>query len=129
MISTQFFTSIKVFRSDSGGEFISNEFKSFLLSEGTLAQLSCPYTPQQNGVAERKHRHIIETTRTLLLSSNLPKVFWGEAALTAIYLINRLPSSSINMDTPYHKLFVKHLIYLHLRPFGYVCFVLLPSTE
>ena len=53
-------------------------------------QLSCIETLQQNGVLERKHRHIIETARTLLRSSSVPKVFWGEAMNTAVYTINHL---------------------------------------
>lgn len=78
MIRTQFSKNIPISRSNSGGEYKSRPFKELLLSQGTLPQLSCTDTPQQNdGVAERKHRHIMETTRALLLSSSVPKTFWG----------------------------------------------------
>jgi hypothetical protein len=88
MIHTQFSTHIKTFRSDSGGEYLSDNFRQFLTLEGTLAQLSCPSAHARNGVAERKHCHIIEIARTLLISSFVPSHFWGEAVSIAVYLIN-----------------------------------------
>ena len=66
MVTNQFSLKTKTFRSNGGGEFTSNEFKSYLSNHGINHQLSCPQTPQQNGVVERKHRHIIETVITLL---------------------------------------------------------------
>jgi len=77
MVYTHFSNRIKVFRSDSGGEYRSKKFLDLLKSHGTLPQLSYLHTPQQNGVSERNHRHIIETVRTLLFSSKLPAKFWG----------------------------------------------------
>lgn len=68
----QFSTSLQVFRTDGGGEYCSNSFANFLTQHGIVHQLSCPHTPSQNGVAERKHRHIVETTIALLHQSFLP---------------------------------------------------------
>ena len=85
-----------MFRSDSRGEYISHKFREFLTDQGTIPQLSCLVTPQQNGVAERKHRHVIETARFLIYSSHVPLCFWGESVLRTIYLINRTPSSVLS---------------------------------
>ena len=86
----QFQTYIKTIRVDNGLEFIS--MYDFFLKKGIECQRTCVYTPQQNEVVERKHRHVLNTTRTLLFQSNLPLEFWGECVLTATYIINRLPS-------------------------------------
>jgi len=67
MIVTQFSTHIKVIRSDNGGEYFKNELIEFINSKDILHQTTCPYSPQQNGVAERKNRHILEVTRSLLI--------------------------------------------------------------
>lgn len=73
----------------------------FLKGKGILQQTSCAHTPQQNGVAERKHCHLIEMARCLLTNMSVPHSFWPDALLTACYLINRLPSSSINNQIPF----------------------------
>ena len=129
MILTQFGRKIKIFRSDSGGEYVSNEFEEYLATEGIIHQRSCPHQPQQNGVAERKHRHIMETTRALLLHAQLPKVFWAESVMTSVYLINRLPSSVIGDVSPLEKLFGYKPNYKHLRIFGCTCYILKATSE
>ena len=88
-VSTQFASHIKIFRSDNGGEFLS--LQSFFKDNDVLFQHSCVYTPQQNGVVERKPRHILQVARALKFQAQLPTQFWGECALTAVHIINRLP--------------------------------------
>ncbi|PKU62451.1 Retrovirus-related Pol polyprotein from transposon TNT 1-94 [Dendrobium catenatum] len=122
LIKTQFNTKLKALRSNGGGEFLSTEFTSFLLTHGIQRQLSCPHTPEQNGVAERKHRHLLELTRTLIHASNIPHSFWAEALSTANYLINRLPSKSINLNIPFQRLHGRLPNYTVLRTFGCLCF-------
>jgi len=127
-IENQFSTCIKMLMSDSGGEYMSYEFHDFLHHKGIVFQRSCPYTLQQNGVAERKNRHLLDVVRTLFESSVLSK-FWVEALSTAVYLINRLPSQVLNFDSPYYRLYHQHPSYLNLHTFGSVCFVHLPPHE
>jgi hypothetical protein len=116
---------IKAFQSDGGGEFTSNQFKQFLNSNGILHRISCAYTPQQNGLAERKHRHIVDTGLALLAQSHLPLSYWVDAFNTATYLINRLPTNVLKNQSHYFKLLHKHPDYSFLKVFGCACYPLL----
>ena len=129
LVKTQHSAVIKCFRCDLGGEFTSNDFNQLLAADGTVHQSSCTDTPQQNGVAERKHRHIMETARSLLLSAQVPNMFWGEAVLTAAYVINRIPTAYTDGKSPYEMLFGKLPDYSKLKVFGCTCFVLKPHVE
>jgi hypothetical protein len=100
-----------------------------LSSDGTLAQLSCPGAHAENGVAERKHHHLIEIARSLLISSFVPSHFWGEVVSTAVYLINRQPSSKLSGKCPDEVLFGTPPSCDHLRVFGCTCYVLLAPRE
>ena len=123
-ILTQSNISICVLRSDNAREYFSAPFISFISQHGILHQSSCAHTPQQNRVAERKNRHLIETARTLLLHYHVPFSFWGDAVLTACYLINRMPSSVLHDQIPHSLLFPDQLLYfLPPRVFGCTCFV------
>ena len=81
MVENQFSTTVKTIRLDNGLEFTSNETTLFFQSKGIIHQKSCPYTPQQNGVVERKHKFILETARALLFQSKLPVKYWSECNL------------------------------------------------
>ncbi|CAB77909.1 putative polyprotein [Arabidopsis thaliana] len=91
-VTNYFNAKIKVLRSDNGGEYTSHKFKEYLAKHGIIHQTSCPYTPQQNGVAERKNRHLMEVERSMMFHTNVTKKFWGDAVMTACYLINRTPT-------------------------------------
>ena len=75
MIHTQFQKCIKIFRSDGAKEYLSSSMQNILKTHGTIHQQSCPHTHQQNGTAERKHRHLLDATRSLLLSASMPKSY------------------------------------------------------
>lgn len=98
---TQFNASIKSFQFNGGGEYMSREFKEFLARKGITHMVSRPYTPQQNGITELRHRHVIETTITLLTKASLPQRFWYHACSHAILLINRMPSKCLDLKSPY----------------------------
>ena len=123
-ILTQFNISICVLRSDNAREYFSEPFISFMSQHGLLHQYSCAHTPQQNGVAERKNRHLIEIARTLLLHYHVPFRFWEDVVLTACYLIHRMPSSVLHDQIPYSLLFPNQPLYfLSPRVFGCTLFI------
>ncbi|KAI5324129.1 hypothetical protein L3X38_033202 [Prunus dulcis] len=127
MVDTQFHTRIQVLRSDNGREFLNHDLNQFLQDHGIIHQCSFPYTPQHNGMAERKNRHLLEVVHASLIGANMPRSIWGEAVLSAAYLINRIPSSILNFQTPlqtlYHHLQIPPSKNLEPRIFGCVVFV------
>uniref|UniRef100_A0A2N9IVG5 Integrase catalytic domain-containing protein n=1 Tax=Fagus sylvatica TaxID=28930 RepID=A0A2N9IVG5_FAGSY len=127
--TTQYSKAIKVFRSDNAREYRQTDFSTILKHYGTVFHTSCAGTSQQNGRAERKLRHILDTVRALTNAASTPASFWGEAALTAVYTINRCPSPVIQNTTPYERLFGTAPNYSLLKVFGCVCFVLLQPHE
>ena len=118
LVEVQFSCKIKTFQSDGGSEFTSNQFQSHLHTSGIRHQMSCPYTPSQNGRAERKHRHITETGLALLFHSQVPLSHWVDAFSTAVFTINRLPSPILDSLSPYETLFGKPPVYAEFHPFG-----------
>ena len=100
-VKTQHSVVIKCFRCNLDGEYTSNKFCQLFALDGTIHQTSCIDTPEQNDVAKRKHRHIIETACSLLLSASVPSDFWGEAVLIAVSLINIIPSSYLILKKLY----------------------------
>jgi len=113
---------LKTLRTDNGGEYLSNEFKNYLEGNGIKHELTIAYTPQQNGVAERMNRTILDLIRSMLHASHVPKEFWAEALTTAVYIRNRVPSHALpSSETPYHRWMGKSPNLSHLRVFGCKC--------
>ncbi|KAG7556871.1 Integrase catalytic core [Arabidopsis suecica] len=124
-VTNHYNAKIKIFRSDNGGEYTSHAFKQHLAKHGIIHQTSCPYTPQQNGVAERKNRHLMEVARSMMFHTNVPKRFWSDAVVLACYLINRTPTKILQDSSPFEVLNKNKPSINHLRVFGCVCFVLI----
>lgn len=118
----QFSRPIKQFQTDEGGEYTSNAFHQYLTSNSIHHRFYCPKHPERNGLAERKHRHIVDTGLTLLAHAHMPPQYWVEAFNTAVYIINRLPSYVLNYKTPYTKLFNRDPQYSFLKTFGCACY-------
>ncbi|KAG8502779.1 hypothetical protein CXB51_000565 [Gossypium anomalum] len=118
MIEKQTGKQIKYLRTDNGLEFCSDEFNRLCKSEGIVRHLTVRHTPQQNGVAERMNRTIMEKVRCMLSNANLPKSFWAEAASTACFLINRSPSVAIEKKTPQEVWSGNPANYSDLKIFG-----------
>lgn len=115
--------------SDNGGEFISRDFKKYCKRKGVLRTYTDPRAPQQNGVAERSNRTVIEMARCLRLESGLDKGLWAEACKTAVYILNRVPSAVLDGQTPYFKLFGKQAKLDHLKVFGCMAYAHVYGNE
>ena len=120
MVELQFKLKIKAVQTDGGGEF--RPFTKYLNELGILHRFTCPHAHHQNGSVERKHRHIVETGLTLLAQAKMPLKFWDHAFLTATYLINRLPSHTLQNKSPFFLLKMQFPDYKFLKCFGCACY-------
>ncbi|KAM2855117.1 hypothetical protein FF1_025475 [Malus domestica] len=122
-IINQFSSKLSILQSDNGTEYTSNNMSNYLSDHGILHQTSCVGTPQQNSIAERKNRDLLEKTRSLMFQMNVPKRFWSQALLTAAYIINRLPTRVLNSKSPVEVMKGRNINISHLRTFGCTCYV------
>ncbi|KAI9177744.1 hypothetical protein LWI28_018729 [Acer negundo] len=106
--------------SDNGGEYIVLRYT--LASHGISHYTNPPHTPEHNSVSERRHRHIVETSLSLLTHASLPLTFWSYAFTTAVHLINRMPTPLLGMMSPFEKIFNTRPSYAKLRVFGCLCY-------
>jgi len=118
-IENQFKTTIKTIRTDNGAEFA---MKNFFSSKGIVHQTTCVETPEQNGIVERKHQHILNVTRALLFQANLPPLFWNFVVQHGIFLINCTPTPLLHNIAPYEKLNGRPNDLSSLRVFGCLCY-------
>ncbi|GJS03669.1 zinc finger, CCHC-type containing protein [Tanacetum coccineum] len=117
-IETEMRLKLRMLRTDRGGEFTSNEFTKYCKEHGIARQLTAPYSPQQNGVVERRNRTMLSTTRSMMKAMKLPLNFWAEAVRHTIYILNRVPTRALVDKTPYEALYNRKPNLENLRIFG-----------
>ena len=131
-IETQFQVKIWNFHIDNRNEYFNEFLGSFLKEKYIHHQYTYVTTPQQNGIAERKNKHLLEVAHAIMFSMNIPRYFWGEVILIASYLINRMPTRFLKYSTLlecFQKIFPLSRMYsnLPLKVFGCIVFVHLPN--
>src|SRR3954468_475067 len=119
---------IKRLRSDRGGEYFSNEFDLFCAEHGIIHERMPPYSPQSNGVAERKNRTLTDLVNAMLDTSGLSKVWWGEAIMTACHVLNCVPTNNKTI-TPFEEWERKRLKLSYLRTWGCLAKVNVPIPK
>jgi hypothetical protein len=110
-------------------QYFSKEFSEYLKEHGIQRKYSCCYSPQQNGVAERKNKHIAEITHAMLNEKNLPNYFWAEAVATVVYIMNRTPTTAIHGMTLEEKFIGKKPDVSHFRVFGCIAYMHVPDEK
>ncbi|CAL2276373.1 unnamed protein product [Prunus armeniaca] len=119
---------IKRLRTNRGGEFNSHEFVQFCEELGIERQLTIAYSPQQNGVAKRKNRTVMEMAKCMVHEKEMPYNLWCKAINTVVYLLNRSPTKALENSTPFERFSGRKPGIKHLKEFGSVCYPLVPGA-
>ena len=120
---------INSLQSDNGGEYLSQEFESYLKSKGIHHELTVPHSPEQNGVAERMNRTLMESARSMMAHAGLPERFWAEAVECAAYIRNRMPTTAIKGNkVPMEVWSGKKADVSHLKVFGCIAYAHIPDA-
>ena len=120
---------IKILRSNNGGEFTSNEFNDFCKEDGITRELTIPYIPQQNGVAETKNRYIMEVLKAMIHDQDLPMYLWEEVAKTSVYVQNIISHGTLGNKTPEEMFFREKHGVSHLNIFGCPIYIHIPKEK
>jgi IS30 family transposase len=120
---------IKALRTDNGGELYGNEFEYLCKKCGIERKKTTPYTPQQNGFAERMKRMLMEKSRCMLSGVRLGQELWAEEVGSTCYLVNRSPASTLDDKTPCEVWTSKKPSLTHLKVFGYKPYVHVPKEN
>ncbi|MCO5588517.1 hypothetical protein L7F22_042474 [Adiantum nelumboides] len=127
MVENETGCKVQTLRTDRGGEYMSGAFKDFLGKKGIKHQCTMPYTPQQNGVAERKNRSLMEMARCMLKAKSLPHKLWMEAVVCAAHVLNRCPTRALKTITPYESWYDRKPSVSYLRVFGCLAYAHIPQ--
>ncbi|MCO5611452.1 hypothetical protein L7F22_065705 [Adiantum nelumboides] len=127
MVENETGCKVQILRIDRGGEYMSGAFKDFLGKKGIKHQCTMPYTPQQNGVAERKNRSLMEMARCMLKAKSLPHKLWMEAVACATHVLNRCPTRALKTITPYESWYDRKPSVSYLRVFGCLAYAHIPQ--
>jgi len=120
--------SIKILRTDGGGEYTSKVFEKFCEDNGIVHEVTAPYTPQHNGLAERRNRSLLDMTRSMLEMKKMPNTFWGEAVRIAAYILNRCPTKKLD-QIPEEIWTGSKQSAKHLKVFGSLCYMHIPDVK
>lgn len=122
MVENQFNANVKTISTDNGTEFINSSCQDYFMEKGIQHQRSCPYSPQQNGTVERRHRQLLEVARALMFLASLPPKYWGEAIMMATSIMNVLPSKVLKWRSPHELLYKEEPKLNMFKVFGCQCF-------
>ncbi|PNX74518.1 copia-type reverse transcriptase-like protein, partial [Trifolium pratense] len=120
--------SNKILRTYGGGEYTSRDFETFCISQGIVHEVTAPYTPQHNGLAERRNRTLLDMARSMLKQKNLPHKFWGEAVTTAAYILNKCLTKKLK-TVPEEAWSGRKPSVKHFKIFGSLCYKHVPDAK
>jgi len=109
---------LRVLRTDHGGKFTSVEFAAYYADQGVVRHHIALYSPQQNGVVERRNQTVVGTARSMMKAKSMPTRFWGEAVTTAVFILNHAPTKALKGVTPFKAWYVRKPILSFLRTFS-----------
>lgn len=118
----QFDKSIKTIISHNGSEICEPNLPTVIRNQRNCTLKTCPHTPQQNGVVERKHQHLLQIAKSLMFQASMPKRFWGHSILTVTHIVNKLLTPTLNWKSPFEILYDRKPGYASLKVFGCLCF-------
>ena len=121
--------ALKVLRTDEGGEYTSKAFNTYCEQHGIIHEVTTPYTPQHNGLVERRNRTILDMARNMLKQKKLPNSFWGEVVSTTNYLLNRCPTKRLKEKVLEDVWFGRKPLVSHLKIFGSLCYKHIPNAK